>query len=59
MENRLPTWSEVTGALFVLAGIAVYMLFDVKNSRLRVRGSRDAEGDGNKKADTSEVPAPT
>ncbi|MEU2758815.1 MULTISPECIES: DMT family transporter [unclassified Streptomyces] len=59
VENRLPTWSEVTGALFVLAGIAVYMLFDMKNSRLRVQGGGNTEGGGERKADASEVPAPT
>ncbi|MGW4023275.1 DMT family transporter [Streptomyces sp. NPDC005009] len=53
-EQRMPTWTEVGGAVFVLAGIAVYMVFDVKNSRLR--------GDGTgteRKSGAPDVPAVT
>lgn len=54
VERRLPTWTEVGGALFILAGITVYMIFDIRNSRLRgSRGTRDEKGS----TDTSDVPA--
>jgi drug/metabolite transporter (DMT)-like permease len=33
VERRTPSWTEVGGALFVLSGIAVYLVFDVRNSR--------------------------
>lgn len=54
VERRMPTWTEVGGALFVLSGIAVYMVFDVKNSRSRGSGDSDKE-----ELDTSDVPAVT
>lgn len=56
VENRLPTGAEVTGALFVLAGIAVYLFFDVKNSRLRARSTDGGDGS---RATASEIAAPT
>jgi drug/metabolite transporter (DMT)-like permease len=51
-ERRLPTWVEVGGALFILAGIAVYMVFDVKNSR-----SRGDRAGAEQEPDASDVPA--
>ncbi|MFJ9109990.1 DMT family transporter [Streptomyces sp. NPDC102283] len=54
VENRLPTWSEIIGALFVLAGIGVYMVFDVRNSRLRGGGGGSEE---ERNADAPDVPA--
>ncbi|MFE4857778.1 DMT family transporter [Streptomyces sp. NPDC056670] len=51
VEHRMPTWTEVGGALFVLAGIGVYMVFDVRNSRTRA-----GEADGSEKTDASDVP---
>ncbi|MFD9500171.1 DMT family transporter [Streptomyces sp. NPDC060035] len=54
VENRMPTWTEVGGALFVLAGICVYMVFDVKNSRSRGSGDSDSE-----KSQAQDVPAVT
>ncbi|MBN3933225.1 DMT family transporter [Streptomyces verrucosisporus] len=53
-ERRVPTWAEVGGAVFILAGIAVYMVFDMKNSRLRGDGA-GAE----KKPGASDVPVVT
>ncbi len=53
-ERRTPTWTEVGGALFILAGIAVYMAFDVKNSRSRGDGAGAEQ-----KPDASDVPAAT
>ncbi|MCX5384446.1 DMT family transporter [Streptomyces sp. NBC_00083] len=51
VEHRMPTWTEVGGALFVLCGIGVYMVFDVKNARARA-GTEAAE----EKTDASDVP---
>jgi drug/metabolite transporter (DMT)-like permease len=33
VEHRMPTWIEVVGALCILTGIAVYLLFDIRNAR--------------------------
>ncbi|MEV0374713.1 DMT family transporter [Streptomyces sp. NPDC050636] len=55
VEQRMPTWTEVGGALFILVGIGVYMAFDVKNSRSRDSGS-DSDTE---KSDASDVPAVT
>ncbi|WP_078601051.1 DMT family transporter [Streptomyces violens] len=55
VEQRVPTWVEVGGALFILAGICVYMVFDVRNSR-----SKDRSGGSEKEGlDAPEVPAVT
>ncbi|WP_395576606.1 DMT family transporter [Streptomyces sp. BK79] len=51
-ERRMPSWVEVGGALFILAGIAVYMVFDVKNSRSRRDGTEQ-------RSDAPDVPAVT
>ncbi|MBQ1101192.1 DMT family transporter [Streptomyces sp. b94] len=51
-ERRMPSWVEVGGALFILAGIAVYMVFDVKNSRSRRDGTEQ-------QSDAPDVPAVT
>ncbi|WP_328323215.1 MULTISPECIES: DMT family transporter [unclassified Streptomyces] len=59
MEQRMPTWTEVGGALFVLTGIAVYMVFDVKNSRSSGNGGQGDEGSGTERSDASDVPAVT
>ncbi|MFE2425074.1 DMT family transporter [Streptomyces hokutonensis] len=32
-ERKTPTWAEVAGCLCILAGVGVYLLFDLKNSR--------------------------
>lgn len=34
-EQRLPTWEEVGGCLCVLAGLALYMVFDARNAQTR------------------------
>ncbi|WP_318199344.1 DMT family transporter [Streptomyces sp. SCL15-4] len=52
VERRVPTWTEVGGAMFILVGITVYLVFDIRNSRLRV--SRDTHSQ-----DASDVPAVT
>jgi drug/metabolite transporter (DMT)-like permease len=54
VENRMPTWPEVVGALFVLAGIGVYMAFDIKNSQSRGSGEN-----GSEKSQAQDVPAVT
>ncbi|MFE9399896.1 DMT family transporter [Streptomyces flavidovirens] len=54
VEQRMPTWTEAGGALFVLVGIGVYMVFDVKNSRARSSGGSETKVPD---ADNSDVPA--
>ncbi|MEE1762774.1 MULTISPECIES: DMT family transporter [unclassified Streptomyces] len=53
-EQRMPTWTEIGGSLFIVAGIAVYLVFDVRNSR-----SRGKSPGPDRKPDASDVTAVT
>lgn len=53
VEQRIPVWSEAGGALCIVAGIGVYMIFDTRNSR-----SRDSKS-GAPQNDSSDVPVAT
>ncbi|MGY5104931.1 DMT family transporter [Streptomyces sp. 900105245] len=45
VEQRTPTWTEIAGALCILAGISVYMVFDVRNVRSKEALSAPDESD--------------
>ncbi|MEU4493581.1 DMT family transporter [Streptomyces sp. NPDC023998] len=61
VEQRIPTWTEIGGCLCILAGLGLYMVFDVRNSRSRDSGrSGGGSSAGSmERPETSDVPVVT
>ena len=64
IEHRIPAWPEFAGALFIVAGIGVYMIFDVRNSRSRNSAGAGSDGSSSsggrrEKLPPSDVPVAT